>query len=136
MSHGGVYHPRAKGGAMSDALADARAALARLARMAMLRTPKEATGMDLGIPSLTARAWYEARFGRSAWESIQTFPRKAWREYLDWFRDVLDLQVENEVEVTAIEPSGDLLLAHLRRGQQVERIIARKIVLAVRNLGG
>src|SRR5580692_5930135 len=37
MSHGGVYHPRAKGGAMSDALADARAALARLARMAMLR---------------------------------------------------------------------------------------------------
>ena len=34
---GGVYHPRAKGGAMSDALADARAALARLARMAMLR---------------------------------------------------------------------------------------------------
>ena len=37
MSHGGVYHPRAKGGAMSDALADARAALARLARMAVLR---------------------------------------------------------------------------------------------------
>ena len=27
MSHGGVYHPRAKGGAMSDALADAREAL-------------------------------------------------------------------------------------------------------------
>jgi len=37
MSHGGVYHPRARGGAMSDALADARAAVARLARMAMLR---------------------------------------------------------------------------------------------------
>jgi S-DNA-T family DNA segregation ATPase FtsK/SpoIIIE len=34
---GGVYHPRARGGAMSDALADARIALARLARMAMLR---------------------------------------------------------------------------------------------------
>ncbi|MEP6829344.1 MAG: DNA translocase FtsK 4TM domain-containing protein, partial [Rhizomicrobium sp.] len=37
MSQGGVYHPRAKGGAMSDALADARAAMARLARMALLR---------------------------------------------------------------------------------------------------
>ena len=37
MSHGGVYHPRAKGGAMSDALADAREALARLTRMLMLR---------------------------------------------------------------------------------------------------
>ena len=34
---GGVYHPRAKGGAMSDALADARRALARLARIALLR---------------------------------------------------------------------------------------------------
>src|ERR1700760_47488 len=34
---GGVYHPRSKGGAMSDALADARAALARLLKMAALR---------------------------------------------------------------------------------------------------
>src|SRR5476651_2083776 len=34
---GGVYHPRSKGGAMSDALADARRALARLARVAALR---------------------------------------------------------------------------------------------------
>ena len=34
---GGVYHPRAKGGAMSDALADARRALARLVRAATLR---------------------------------------------------------------------------------------------------
>jgi len=34
---GGVYHPRAKGSAMSEALADARAALARLFRMLMMR---------------------------------------------------------------------------------------------------
>jgi S-DNA-T family DNA segregation ATPase FtsK/SpoIIIE len=34
---GGVYHPRSKGGAMSDALADARRALGRLARVAALR---------------------------------------------------------------------------------------------------
>ncbi|HWA69997.1 MAG TPA: DNA translocase FtsK 4TM domain-containing protein [Rhizomicrobium sp.] len=34
---GGVYHPRAKGGAMSDALADARQALNRLIRMLALR---------------------------------------------------------------------------------------------------
>ena len=34
---GGVYHPRARGGAMSDALADARMALARLTRMLLLR---------------------------------------------------------------------------------------------------
>jgi cation diffusion facilitator CzcD-associated flavoprotein CzcO len=102
----------------------------RFARMAMLRTPKEVTGMELGIPSLTARAWYEAKFGRRAWQQVQTFPPKAWRQYLDWFRDVLGLPVENEIEVTSIEPSGDLLLAHLRRGGLVERVHARKIVLA------
>ncbi len=34
---GGVYHPRARGGAMSDALADARAAMNRLVRMLAMR---------------------------------------------------------------------------------------------------
>jgi DNA segregation ATPase FtsK/SpoIIIE, S-DNA-T family len=34
---GGVYHPRARGGAMSDALADARRAMNRLMRVAALR---------------------------------------------------------------------------------------------------
>ena len=34
---GGVYHPRAKGGAMSDALADARRAMNKLVRMIALR---------------------------------------------------------------------------------------------------
>ena len=34
---GGVYHPRARGGAMSDALADARAAMNRLTRMLAMR---------------------------------------------------------------------------------------------------
>ena len=42
-------------------------------------------------------------------------PQEIWRDYLDWYRDVLKLPVENEVEVTSIEPAGDLLLAHLRR---------------------
>src|ERR1700677_2622123 len=34
---GGVYHPRARGGAMSDALADAKRAMNRLMRMLALR---------------------------------------------------------------------------------------------------
>ena len=34
---GGVYHPRSKGGAMSDALADAKRAMSRLARVAAMR---------------------------------------------------------------------------------------------------
>src|SRR5262249_4649793 len=102
----------------------------RFARMTGLRTSKEVSGMDLGIPSLTPRAWYEARFGRRAWERIHAFPPELWGKYLDWYRDVLELPVENEVEATSIEPAGDLLLAHLRRRGRIERVHARKIVLA------
>jgi cation diffusion facilitator CzcD-associated flavoprotein CzcO len=102
----------------------------RFARMAELRTPKHVTGIDFGIPSLTVRAWYEAKFGRQAWECIGLIPPKEWRQYLDWYRDVLELPVENEVELTSIEPSGDFLLAHLRRGKRIECVPARKIVLA------
>ena len=98
--------------------------------MRELRTPKEVTGIDFGIPSLTARAWYELKFGRRAWERIDTLPQEIWRSYLDWYRDVLDLVVENEVELTSIEPAGDLLLAHLRHSGRIERVHARKIVLA------
>jgi cation diffusion facilitator CzcD-associated flavoprotein CzcO len=102
----------------------------RFARMTGLRTSKDVWGIDLGIPSLTARAWYEARFGRRAWERIASIPPQIWGEYLHWYRDVLELPVENETEVTSIEPAGDLLLAHLRRRAGIERIHARKIVLA------
>jgi FAD-dependent urate hydroxylase len=102
----------------------------RFARMKELRTPKEVTGIDFGIPSLTARAWYEAKFGRRAWERIDRIPQEIWRSYLDWYRDVLEIIVENEVELTSIEPAGDFLLAHLRRPDRIERVHTRKIVLA------
>jgi len=98
--------------------------------MKELRTPKEVTGIDFGIPSLTARAWYESKFGRRAWERIDRMPQEIWRSYLDWYRDVLDIVVENEVEVTSIEPAGDLLLAQLRHSDRIERVHTRKIVLA------
>jgi FAD-dependent urate hydroxylase len=102
----------------------------RIARMRRLRTPKDVTGIDLGIPSLTARAWFEARFSPREWKRASAIAPDVWRDYLDWYRDVLDLPVENNTEVTSIEPAGDLLLAHLRRKGRSERVIARKIVLA------
>ena len=60
------------------------------------------------------------------WQNAQT----VWRDYLDWYRDVLEIPVENDIEVTSIEPAGDLLLAHLRQRGRIERVHARKIVLA------
>jgi cation diffusion facilitator CzcD-associated flavoprotein CzcO len=102
----------------------------RFARMGELRTPKEVTGIDLGIPSLTARAWYEASFGRQAWKRIDKIAPNTWQQYLDWYREVLELPVENETDVTAIEPADDLLVAHLHRKGRLEHVHARKIVLA------
>lgn len=100
------------------------------ARMKHLRTPKEVTGIDFGIPSLTVRAWYEEKFGRSAWDRIDTLPQEVWRSYLDWYRDVLDLPVENDVELMLIEPADNNFLVHLRRSGGIERVHTRKIVLA------
>src|SRR6476620_5886406 len=40
----------------------------RFARMRELRTPKEVSALDFGIPSLTARAWYGEKLGPRAWE--------------------------------------------------------------------
>jgi hypothetical protein len=52
------------------------------ARMAVLRTPKALVGAELGIPSLSVRAWFEARYGAEAWELITWIPRHDWMRYL------------------------------------------------------
>ncbi len=39
------------------------------ARMRTLRTPKHVTGPDLGIPSLTPEAYYEAQHGEGSWRT-------------------------------------------------------------------
>ena len=100
------------------------------ARMSTLRTGKTVTGIDLGIPSLTPRAWYEARFGRAAWDRLDKIPPSVWQEYLDRCRDVLGIPVENDTELSLIEPGEDFLIAHLAGPDGARRVRARKIVLA------
>ncbi len=100
------------------------------ARMRELRTFKDVTGIDLGIPNLTPRAWYQAKFGCTAWERMRKMPPTVWHDYLDWYRDVLELPVEYDSEVVAIGPAEDLLFADLQRKGRTERVHARKIVLA------
>lgn len=97
------------------------------ARMPILRSPKHLTGADLGIPSLTFRAWYEAQHGADGWEKLYKIARLDWLAYLMWVRKVIDLPVENGVELLRIEPAGDLLAATLSTGETVH---ARRIVLA------
>lgn len=99
------------------------------ARMRTLRTPKYLTGPDLGIPSLTPRAWYEAQFGEGSWESLGLLPKELWANYLAWYRETLGLPVTANTRVGA--------LGYDREARQFllpcsgERLLrARRVVLA------
>jgi cation diffusion facilitator CzcD-associated flavoprotein CzcO len=101
------------------------------ARMRTLRSPKQLTGPAMGLPALTFRAYYEARFGRDAWLALDRAPRETWMEYLIWYRKVLELPVRNDVSVDTIRPRDDgmLDLMCVQDGRS-EKIVARHVVLA------
>ena len=97
------------------------------ARMPILRSPKHLTGPDLGVPSLTFRAWYEAQHGRAGWEALYKVKRLDWMDYLLWVRKVVDLPVENGVALARLEPDDRYLKATLSTG---ETMSVRRVVLA------
>ena len=100
------------------------------ARMLSLRTPKIVTGPDLGIPSLSARAWWQACFGEQSWEGLNKIPRELWQAYLLWVRKTAGINVCNETEVTDIEPLEGLLAVHATVNGAAQTFLARKVVLA------
>jgi cation diffusion facilitator CzcD-associated flavoprotein CzcO len=100
------------------------------ARMPTLRSPKHYTGPDLGVPSLTYRAWHEARFGAEDWDRMALIPTGHWADYLDWFREVLALPVSNRQRLVDIELADDHVVAHLETPDGRVRVPTRKLVLA------
>ena len=99
------------------------------ARMEILRSPKQLTGPAYGMASLTFRAWFTAQYGAAAWDALDKIPRPMWMDYLRWYRKVLELPVENEVEVTRISPQDGLLCLELN-GAAEAFVLTRKVVLA------
>ena len=102
------------------------------ARMPTLRSPKDQTGPDLGVASLTFEAWYDALYGAGSFAGLGLIPTGAWHDYLQWYRRVLALPVRNGVAATVIAPGelddgGRCLLVTLSTG---EVLAARKLVLA------
>ncbi|MET1030057.1 FAD/NAD(P)-binding protein [Domibacillus tundrae] len=108
------------------------------ARMMTLRTPKHLTSIDLGIPSLTFRSWWEAQHGAEGWEAIDKIPRGDWMNYLRWYRNVLNLPVVNEVKLNLLEPGDDgIYRLHIGgSGAPSPTLLARKVVLATGIQGG
>jgi cation diffusion facilitator CzcD-associated flavoprotein CzcO len=101
------------------------------ARMLTLRSPKHLTGPDLGVGSLTFRAWYEAQHGARGWAELYKIPTLTWRDYLLWVREAVGVPVENDTALTGLEPAGALLRASLAGPRGSETLHARKVVLAL-----
>ena len=104
---------------------------ATFARMQILRSPKHLTGPDLGVASLTYRAWHEARHGAAGWAELYKVPRLEWRDYLLWVRETVGIEVENGTALVTLEPQGDALRAGLAGPRGRETVYARKVVLAL-----
>lgn len=101
------------------------------ARMPNLRSWKDQSGPDLGIPSLTYQAWHEAAFGVADWDRLKLIPKEKWNDYLLWLRRVTGVPVRNGVEAGAISPARtDDGLPCLRVETSAGAMLARKVVLA------
>src|SRR5262245_44992608 len=100
------------------------------ARMDTLRSPKQLTGPDLGFPALTFRAWYEAQHGADGWHRLYKVATKDWLDYLLWVRDTVGLSIENNTEVTRLDPKPDGVRVELVGPAGERSLFARKVVLA------
>lgn len=100
------------------------------ARMPDLRTRKSVTGAELGYPNLTYRAYYEARFGAAAYESLARITCDEWTSYLLWMRRVAGVSVENGVKVELIEPEDNMFRLTVTRAGARGFMYARRVILA------
>lgn len=102
----------------------------RYARMNVLRSDKTDLGPALGIPSLTFWAWYEAQYGEESWTQLKSIPTTMWSHYLYWFKNILNLPLENDITLKSIVPLQDFLELIFEKEGLEQIIYARKIVLA------
>jgi len=97
------------------------------AKMEMLRSPKTLPGPCFGIPSLTYRAYHEARFGPADWQALYKIPNQLWQDYLGWLQAVLALPLRHGAALDRLLPEAGLLRAELASGEVIR---ARRVVLA------
>lgn len=99
-------------------------------RMMTLRSPKQTTGPDLDIPSLTFQSWYEAQHGAAAWRRMGKIPKESWADYLAWYERTLALPIHSPAEAMAIRPGADLVAVDVRTPEGAQTLHARHVVLA------
>lgn len=102
----------------------------KCARMKCLRSSKAVPGPAVGIPSLTFRAWFEACYGEDSWCEFELAPTESWSAYLRWYREVLQLPVNNEMTLKAIIPLKGCFELIFESSSERKIAYARKVVLA------
>lgn len=100
------------------------------ARMKTLRSGKDIMGPALGIPHLTFHAWFEALFGAEVWHQLGKIPNALWMDYLKWYRQALQLPVENNYILTDLIPWQEGFELHFQHVDHPLTVRARKVVLA------
>lgn len=105
------------------------------ARMKNLRSSKGIMGPALGIPHLTFHAWFEANLGAHAWQKLNKIPNTLWMDYLKWYRQTLQLPVENECILTDLIPWQEGFELHFQQAGKLIIAKARKVVLATGRAG-
>lgn len=114
---------------------------ATFARMLTLRSPKQLTGPDLGVPSLTFRAWYEAQHGGGdastfdattpGWAGLHKIGRVDWRDYLLFVREAAGIPVENQTRLDSLSDDHGVAVATITDPNGTETVRARKVILAL-----
>ncbi len=104
-----------------------------IGRMKSLRTPKTTTGPDLGIPVLSVKSWYSAKYSPEAWDQLVYIPRLEWHDYLNWFRRVLNLPVQFESQAGPLnwDEINSYFMFEVTTDDSTEIVYARKVILAV-----
>lgn len=101
------------------------------ARMPTLRTHKDNGGIELGIPNLSMRAWYEVQHGHGSWEALYKVDIRDWHAYLNWYRKVLGLHVRNSTRLSDFGPGPDgLVRVELTTDHGTETLFTRTLVFA------
>jgi len=103
------------------------------ARMKTLRSGKALRGPSIGLPHLTFRAYYEAKYGKEKWEQLGKIPTKLWGNYLQWLRNTMGLKVNNGAKLKKIVPNQDNTLQLVFNDGKV--LNAKKVVLATGRSG-
>lgn len=100
------------------------------ARMRTLRSPKDLMGPALDIPHLTFHAWFEAQWGPEAWKELVKIPNNLWMDYLIWYRQAMQLPVENNWKLVTILPIEESFQLEFEQPGQKLFVKACKVILA------